>query len=36
MHCIHPQVRAVEEAPPDEHENEGLKAFHKLEQHLSP
>lgn len=31
-----PQVRAVEEAPPDEHENEGLKAFHKLEQHLSP
>ncbi|KAI7842564.1 hypothetical protein COHA_003800 [Chlorella ohadii] len=35
MHYI-PEVRAVEEAPPDEHENEGLKAFHKLEQHLSP
>lgn len=32
---IPPQVRAVEEAPPDEHEDESLKAFHKLEQHLS-
>lgn len=30
-----PQVTGVEEAPPDEHEDEALKAFHKLEQHLS-
>lgn len=29
------QVRGVEEAPPDEHEDESLKAFHRLEQHLS-
>ncbi|KAL4423360.1 hypothetical protein ABPG77_004291 [Micractinium sp. CCAP 211/92] len=34
MHYI-PEVRGVVEAEPDEHENEGLKAFHKLEQHLS-
>lgn len=34
MHYI-PEVRGVEEAEPDEGENEGLKAFAKLEQHLS-
>ena len=34
MHYI-PEVRGVEEAEPDESENEGLKAFNKLEQHLS-
>lgn len=34
MHYI-PEVKAVVEAPPDEGEAEGLKAFAKLEQHLS-
>ena len=34
MHYI-PEVRGVEEAGPDEGEHEGLKAFHKMEQHLS-
>ena len=31
----HLQVKGVIEAEPDEHEDEGLKAFSKLEQHLS-
>jgi Fe-S cluster biogenesis protein NfuA len=35
MHYI-PEVQAVEEAEPDEGESEGIKAFHRLEQHLSP
>ena len=30
-----PEVKGVVEADPDEYENEGLKAFNKLEQHLS-
>lgn len=30
-----PEVKAVVEAEPDEEEEEGLKAFNKLEQHLS-
>lgn len=30
-----PEVKGVMEAEPDEGEEEGLKAFHKLEQHLS-
>lgn len=30
-----PEVKGVVEADPDEYENEGTKAFHKLEQHLS-
>lgn len=34
MHYI-PEVKQVVEAPPDEGEEEGLKAFSKLEQHLS-
>jgi Fe-S cluster biogenesis protein NfuA len=34
MHYI-PEVRGVVEAEPDEYEGEGLKAFNKLEQHLS-
>ena len=33
--CVLVQVRGVEEAEPDEGESVGLKAFHKLEQHLS-
>lgn len=34
MHYV-PEVRQVLEAPPDEGEEEGLKAFAKLEDHLS-
>ncbi|PSC70877.1 nifU mitochondrial [Micractinium conductrix] len=34
MHYI-PEVKGVVEAEPDESENEGLKAFAKMEQHLS-
>ncbi|GBG00201.1 hypothetical protein Rsub_13018 [Raphidocelis subcapitata] len=34
MHYI-PEVKQVVEAPPDEAEEEGIKAFSKLEQHLS-
>lgn len=34
MHYI-PEVKGVMEAPPDEGEEEGLKAFNRLEQHLS-
>ena len=34
MHYI-PEVRGVIEAPEEEHEVEGHKAFNKLEQHLS-
>lgn len=31
-----PEVQEVVEAEPEEHEAEGLKAFNRLEQHLSP
>ena len=34
MHYV-PEVQGVVEAEPDEQENEGLKAFSKLEKHLS-
>lgn len=34
MHYI-PEVKGVVEAEPDESEQEGLKEFNKLEQHLS-
>jgi Fe-S cluster biogenesis protein NfuA len=34
MHYI-PEVKGVMEAPPDDGEQEGLKAFNRLEQHLS-
>lgn len=34
MHYI-PEVRGVIEAPEEEHEQEGVRAFNKLEQHLS-
>jgi Fe-S cluster biogenesis protein NfuA len=35
MHYI-PEVKGVVEAEPDDGESEGLKAFHRLEQQLSP
>ena len=34
MHYI-PEVKCVEEAPPDEYENVGLQEFAKMESHLS-
>lgn len=34
MHYI-PEVKCVEEAPPDEHEAVGISEFAKMESHLS-